>query len=108
VKQGRGIDVWEAAPSGVLMGSERFIQTMRPLLTDVAANREYKRDERLVARPTLEALFVDVAGKPTRNQLIYEAVRRHSYRLKEVGDQLGLCYSTISLIAKRVEESREP
>jgi len=108
VKQGRGIDVWEDAVSGVLMGSDAFIQTMRPLLTDVLENTEYKRDERLAARPTLHDLFHDVADKPTRNERIYEAVRLHGYRLKAVGEHLGLSYSTISVIAKRIEESRKP
>jgi len=108
VKQGRGVDVWEDGVSGVLMGSERFIQAMRPLLTDAVENLEYKKAERLAIRPTLDDLFVDVTDKPTRNQRIYEAVRRHGYRLKEVGDHLGLCYSTISVIAKHVEQSEKP
>jgi len=108
VRQGRGIDVGEDAVSGVLMGSEAFIRQMRPLLTDVTENREYRRSERLTVRPTLDDLFHDVADKPTRNVRIYEAVRVHDYRLKEVGDHLGLCYSTISLIAKRVAESQKP
>ena len=108
VKQGRGIDIWEDAPAGVLMGGKAFSETLRPLLTDVAMNREYKRDERLAVRPTLEEMFGDVTDKPMRNERIYEAVRQHGYRLKEVGDHLGLCYSTISLIAKRVAESQKP
>jgi len=107
VRQGRGIDVSEDAVSGVLMGSEAFIRQMRPLLTDVTENREYRRSERLAVRPTLDDLFRNTADKPTRNVRIYEAVRVYDYRLKEVGDHLGLCYSTISLIAKRVAESQK-
>jgi len=45
---------------------------------------------------------------PTRNKGIYEATRIHQYRLKEVGDFLGLYYSTISAIAKRVAELNTP
>jgi putative transposase len=108
VKQGQGIDVWSDSVSGVLMGRDAFVQRMRPLLTDVAENREFKQDDRLAARSTLDELFDDATDKLTRNQRIYEAVRLHGYRLKEVGDHLGLCYSTISLIAKRVAQDREP
>jgi putative transposase len=108
VKQGRGIDVWSDGVSGVLMGRNAFVQQMRPLLSDIAENREFKRDDRLAARPTLDELFDDATDKPTRNQHIYEAVRLHGYRLKEVGDRLGLCYSTISVIAKRIAQDREP
>jgi len=68
--------------------------------------RGIHRDERFAASPTLHELFADVADKPTRNERIHEAVRKHQYRLKEVGDHLGLCYSTISVIAKQVDESQ--
>ena len=44
------------------------------------------REERLVARPTLEELSVDTLDKATRNEGIYSAVRNHQYKLKEVGD----------------------
>ena len=62
----------------------------------------------LEVRPKLEELFADVPDKPTRNERIHAAVRKHQYKLKEVGDHLGLCYSTISVIAKRIDESRKP
>jgi REP element-mobilizing transposase RayT len=108
VKQGRGLDVWSDRGSGVLLGRDAFVQRMRPLLSDVSENREFKREDRLAGRPTLDELFEGALDKPTRNQRIYAAVRQHGYRLKEVGDHLGLCYSTISIIAKRVEQEREP
>jgi len=105
VKQGRGVDVREDVTAGVLMGSDAFVHSLKPLLRDVEENREIRREERLAVRPTLEELFSDVTDKPTRNERIHAAVRKHQYRLKEVGDHLGLCYSTISVIAKRVDES---
>jgi hypothetical protein len=46
-------------------------------------------------------------AKATQNERIHNAVRDHQYKLKEVGDYLGLCYSTISVIAKRVDESNK-
>jgi len=36
------------------------------------------------------------------------ATRMYGYTLKEVGNFLGLYYSTISTIAKRVGESKTP
>ena len=39
-------------------------------------------------------LFADVPDKQARNQQIHEAIRVHKYTLKEVGDFLGLYYST--------------
>ena len=52
--------------------------------------------------------FNRMSDIPTRNKGIYEATRIHQYRLKEVGEFLGLYYSTISAIAKRVAESNTP
>jgi len=38
---------------------------------------------------------------------IYQAVRVYGYTLKEVADALGLYYSTVSVIAKRVAEAKK-
>ncbi|MGB2982268.1 MAG: addiction module toxin RelE, partial [Candidatus Bipolaricaulia bacterium] len=104
VKQGKGVDVWEDLAAGVLMGDDAFVRSLKPLLKDVVENREIRRDERLATQPTLEALFADVSDKQTRNERIHAAVRDHQYKLQEVGDHLGLNFSTISVIAKRVDE----
>jgi hypothetical protein len=52
-------------------------------------------------------LFADVPDKQARNQQIHEAIRVHEYTLKKVGDFLELYYSTISVIAKRVDEEKK-
>ena len=108
VGEGKGIDIWEELTGSVLMGGNAFVQSLKPLLKDFEANREIRREERLASRPTLQELFAKVTDKPTRNQQIHEAVRKHQYKLKEVGDHLGLNYSTISFIAKRVDAEQKP
>ncbi|HAZ27074.1 TPA: hypothetical protein DCY67_00425 [Candidatus Acetothermia bacterium] len=45
-----------------------------------------------------------VTDKATRNERIHQAVRAHRYTLKEVGECVGLLYSTNSVIAKRADE----
>ena len=67
-------------------------------------DRDYRKRERFAVRPSLEELFADVSDKTTRNKRIYQAVRVHHYRLREVGDFVGLLYSSISMIAKRSSE----
>jgi DNA-directed RNA polymerase specialized sigma54-like protein len=42
------------------------------------------------------------------NERIHEALRVHSYTLQEVGDAVGLHYSTVSRIAKHVAEGEAP
>jgi transposase len=58
-------------------------------------------------RPSLEELFTDIKDKSDRDERIYQAVRLYGYTLKEVADSLGLYYSTVSVIAKRVAEAKK-
>jgi hypothetical protein len=101
VKQGRDVDAWSELRGGVLLGSDEFIERLKPLLSDYEALREIPRRERLATRPTLDELFAEVWDKSTRDGQIYDAVRVHEYTLQAVGDHLGLHSSTISTIAKR-------
>jgi len=103
ISEGKGIDVWEELKGGVLMGGEAFVRSLKPLLKDFEGNREIRRAELRAFRPSLQELFADVADKATRNERIHKAVRKQRYKLKEVGDHLGLNYSTISVIAKQVD-----
>ena len=104
VQQGRGVHVWDELRAGSLLGTDGFVDQLRPLLKEKPVDPEYRKRERFAARPSLEVLFGDVTEKATRDERIYQAVRVHHYTLREVGDHVGLLYSTISVIAKRVHE----
>ena len=107
VKEGRGISLWDDAQGGVLLGSEAFAQEMRPLLRDATRSQEITRTERLLAQPSLKELFKEAEGdRALRNQRIYKAFRVHGYTLFQLQGYLGLHYSTISRIVKRVGEAR--
>jgi len=105
IRQGRGINVWDELRAGALLGNDGFVDQLRPLLKEKPLDPEYRKRERFAVRPSLEELFADVTDKATRNERIYQAVRIHHYTLREVGDCVGLLYSTISVIAKRVHET---
>ena len=107
VRQGRGVAIWDELRRGNLLGTDTFIERIGPLLNEQLTAIEVPRDQRLAARPTLETLFDDAHDKPSRNEQIHQAVRVHEYALKEVADFLGLYYSTVSVIAKRVAEERK-
>lgn len=106
VQHGRGVDVWDKLQGGVLMGSERFVKEMTPLLREPARQREISRRERLVSRPSLDELFAEATTKQARDVQIHEATRTHEYTLAELQDYLGLHYSTISRLASRVAAER--
>jgi REP element-mobilizing transposase RayT len=102
VKQGRGVDAWTELRGGILLGTDDFVDKLKPLLSDYQTLREVPRRERLATRPRLEELFSDVTEKAERDRRIHDAVRAHEYTLQAVADFLGLHSSTISTIAKRV------
>ena len=105
VRQGRGIDVWEELRAGAFLGTDSFVDQLRPLFKEKPFDPDYRKRERFAARPSLEELFAGVSDKATRNERIYQAVRVHHYTLREVGDFVGLLYSSISMIAKRFHET---
>ena len=106
VDQGLATDVWEDLRAGSLLGSDKFAKQIRPRLAGAPLDPNLLRRERTAARPTLGALFSGVADRATRDLRIHDAVREHHYTLQEVGDFLGLHFSTVSVAAKRVDESR--
>jgi len=61
--------------------------------------------ERFAVRRSLEELFSGISDEATRNERIRQAVRAYHYKLREVGEFLGLHFSTISVIAKRASEA---
>jgi hypothetical protein len=48
-----------------------------------------------------------IGGRENRAQQIHAATRVHEYTLQAVADFLGLHYSTISMIAKRIAEDEK-
>lgn len=104
VREGRGVEIWNELRHGCLLGTDAFEEEVAPLLDQRRFAIEYPRAQRLAARPSLEELFTGVSDRASRNAKIHEAMRVHEYTLKELADHLGLHYSTISVIAKRVDE----
>jgi len=81
---------------------------MRCIANPGRQTSKYNGRPRTFTRPSLEELFADVTDRTTRDEQIYQAVRVHRYTLKEVGGFVGLRYSTISVIARRVHQSKKP
>jgi len=106
VEAGAGIRLWEGLVSGSLLGSNTFCDRLKPLLTDIALSKETPRIERTLVQPTLQDLFKDVGkSRSARNACIHEAVRRHGYTLKQVGDHVGLHYASVSRIVRFLDEA---
>jgi len=97
---------WEQLQGQVLLGSTGFVERLTPLLKDKRRHREIPRKQRLAHRPPLTRLIDASALKDRarRDAAICVVHLEHGYSLKEIGDALGLHYSTISKIVSRKSE----
>jgi REP element-mobilizing transposase RayT len=102
VAEGRGQTIWEQLRGGVLLGSDAFVKRMIAPLKGRAPLKEVPKAQRFLIRPTLAKLFRGAKrNKAKRNEQIYKAYMEHGYTLGQIGDYLGLHYSTISRIAQQ-------
>ena len=107
VSKGRSVRVWEELRKGSILGTDEFVEQLAPLLKEQLECIEIPRSQRLATRPSLDMLFETVRDKASRNEQIYQAVRKYRYKLTEGGDHLGLYYTTISTITKRVAQKHQ-
>ena len=96
----QGASPWAQLSGQVLLGSAEFIRQTRERLGDKGVIQEIPREQRHVGRPKLTELCPPraVLSKPERNRLILLAHGQYGYALKEIGQVLGLHYTTISKI----------
>jgi REP element-mobilizing transposase RayT len=94
---------WPMLKGQVLLGSDRFVSEISPLLEDSRAVPEIPHYQRLADRPGLAALFNGVAemDRATRDEIIHRASHHFGYGMSEIARELGLHYSTVSKILKR-------
>lgn len=84
------------AKGGLLLGGRTFVSEIREKLKKDIPTEVTKR-ERHAARPDIEEIFSD----HDIDKGIYEAVYTHGYKLREVGEFLGMHYSVVSRAAKK-------
>ncbi len=99
IKQGLDADSpMSARKNQVLLGSPRFLNEMKPILQ---GERLSKRGPKAAKRRrSLRVLFkrVEEISRHERNELIKRAHLEHGYTLMEIGDHLGLHYTTVSKV----------
>ena len=105
VHAGLGISSpWEALKGQCILGDKEFEEKLKPALKDKSALKEITRVDRFALRPSLEDIFVNTLekGKDVRNGLIRKAHLDYAYTLSDIGRYLGLHYTTISNIIKKL------
>lgn len=100
VNQGIGGESpFKDARGGIIMAED---ESAREVFEEIGTNisSEIPRRERFAARLELDEIFSSYG----KEEGIYLAVHKHGYKLKEIGDFLGMHYSVVSRIAKKVAQ----
>jgi putative transposase len=92
---------WEGLKSQIFLGSEVFVEEMQ---RHVDGNRRLSEVPRAQRRPPARPLAWYFQHHRDRNRAIYQAFRSGCYSMREIGDHIGLHYSTISRIVSLSEE----
>lgn len=101
VKAGVGMNSpWGKLKGQILLGTEVYIQKIKPLLARQAHLREIPRAQRFANRPGLEIALArgKLYSKAKRDQAIRAAHIKYGYTLTEIGGHLGLHYTTVSKV----------
>jgi hypothetical protein len=95
---------WKALKGQCLLGGRELIEKLSPYLKPKAAIKEIRLVDRKVLRPDLAQLFSEAnrANKSLRNRAMRAAHFEHGYRQKEIADHLGLHYTTVSNILRKI------
>ncbi len=93
---------WKDLRGGTFLGKENFIEEVKEFLKGKERIKEIPRIERFVGRPPLKEIFGEIKTKPLEIKGMYAAHVQYGYTLKEIGDFLGIHYSTVSKLLKGV------
>jgi hypothetical protein len=101
------VSPWDQLQGQVLLGEEGFVERFKDLLEDKRQVKEIPRPQRYVNRPSLEKIFGGQKLKTQRDISINMAHMTHGYTLKEIGDYLGIHYTTVSKVIAREAVSKK-
>ncbi len=103
VANGKGCAApWSAVKGQVLLGSEAFVQEVRPLLEGAGDLKEFPRDQRFLHRPGLETMFTEEvqSHKALRDAAIRKAYLDYGFPMATIAVHAKVHYSTVSKVIK--------
>jgi len=95
---------WKELKGQVILGSEAFVEKIRPQLKATEMVAEIPKRQRRLHRPGLKKLLAGLDSKEARNQAMASAYLEHGYTLTEIGREVHLHYATVSRIIKSREK----
>jgi DNA-binding MarR family transcriptional regulator len=90
----------------LFLGQENFIDEIKHLIKGKEKLKEITREQRYVTKPPLDKILKHKDMK-TKEQAIYKAHLQYGYTLKEIAEYIGVHYTTVSRVIKRIEGEDE-
>jgi hypothetical protein len=102
----RGV-IWKEVKAQSILGEDNFIGRFIDHVRGYKEIKEIPRGQRYLGRPSLRDLFSEkvIRSRVIRNEMVGKAVGEWGYSQREVADYLGMHYSTLSRVMKRIETS---
>jgi putative transposase len=94
---------WDDLKNQIYLGSEAFVDEMQG---KVNSDRKLSEIPRTHRRPVARPLTWYSEKYPDRDKAVFEAFRSGAYSMREIGDHVGLHYSTISRIVRLNEKEQ--
>ena len=92
----------KAVKGQLFLGQENFIDTIKHLMSGKERLKEITREQRYVTRPALKEIF-EPKDKKSKDQAMYEAHQQYGHTLKDIAEYIGVHYTTVSKVIKRIE-----
>jgi hypothetical protein len=96
----------KAIKGQLFLGQDNFIDKIKHLIRDKENLKEITRKQRYVTRPLLNEIL-KYKDKKSKDQAMYEAHQQYGYTLKEIAEYIGVHYTTVSKVIKRIEGEGE-
>lgn len=103
VREGKGqASPWELLKNQMFLGNEKFVSKMQCLIEPDRLLDEIPRSQKRKVAWALES-YEKMAS--SRDEAIYNAFMSGGYKMKEIGEYLGMHYSSVSKIIKGMEST---
>jgi REP element-mobilizing transposase RayT len=92
----------------IILGSEGFLKKVNSYLSQESKDnmQEVPREQQLSLLPQLDEIFQEEVRKGTpRDNIIYKVYYDYNFTMREIGEYLGLHYTTISRVINRCEKN---
>lgn len=97
---------WKWSSYQAAIGQEHFTDEIERLIRGKEKLKEIPKKQRYVTRPTLNEIL-KYQDKKSKNQAIYLAYLQHGYTLKDIAEYIGVHYTTVSRVIKKIEREDE-